>query len=339
VVPHCVVCCLLLCTATTRSLATEAWLSCTMRANKTNKNDDGFYGALFDLTWSCPVVLGCVYFYMSSFFVPDEDDTPIVSLLQQQSSSLQGREVPASAILFEDTSMEPASVTAQKIRKKRVKRVNWVYVPVNSTDIVHVADFTIAVAAEAQPVENNFTIPPVAKAQPVEIPLGYSGDPFRAVESLGIPILNEREAIEIATHGGVLRWSPVRSPMPQPSVLVSEKLAQKFGVNAIGEFVCRDFGPDGIFQGRITAYHLDAQKHGLYTVQYTDNDVEDLDDEEYNYAYPLWLQEEGWEAEDDEGAEQVPFAYTATRTRIQTVTLPSLNINSLQCITRNDDRY
>jgi hypothetical protein len=195
--------------------------------------------------------------------------------------------------------MEFASVTAQKIRKKRVKRVNWVYVPVNSTDIVHVADFTIAAAAGAQPVENNFTIAPVAEAQPVEIPLGYSGDPFRAVESLGIPMLSEREAIEIATHGEVLRWSPVRSTTPQPSVLVSEKLAQKFGVNAIGEFVCRDFGPDGIFQGRIKAYHLDAHKHGLYTVQYTDNDVEDLNDEEYNYAYSLWLQEEGWEAEDE----------------------------------------
>jgi hypothetical protein len=135
-----------------------------------------------------------------------------------------------------------------------------------------------------------------------------------------MPRMSEREAMEMSTHGEVLRWSPEPSPVPQPSVVVSEKLAQKFGVNAIGEFVCRDFGPDGIFQGRITACHLDAQKHGLYTVQYTDNDVEDLDDEEYNYAYSLWLQEEGWEAEDEDGPEQVPFAYTATSTTMQTVT-------------------
>ncbi len=73
-----------------------------------------------------------------------------------------------------------------------------------------------------------------------------------------------------------------------------DHLAQKFGLNAIGEFVCRDFGPDGIFHGKITACHLDDEKKGLYSVTYSDN-VEDLDEEEYNYAYSLWLQEEGWE--------------------------------------------
>jgi hypothetical protein len=281
VVPHCVVCCLLLCTATTRSLATEVWHACTMRAKKTNNNDEDS-GTSFDFTWSDPVLLFCAYFYICSFFVPDEDDTPIVSLLQQQSSSLKGRDVPASAILFEDTSVAPASVTAHKIRKKRVKRVNWVYVPVHSTDIVHVADFTIAAAANAAPVENNMTIVHQAEAEPVKVPLGFIGDPFRLVEALGLPRMSEREATEMSTHGEVLRWSPEPSPMPQPSVVVEDKPAQKFGVNAIGEFVCRDFGPDGIFQGKITAYHLDAQKKGLYTVQYTDNDVEDLDDEEYN---------------------------------------------------------
>jgi hypothetical protein len=154
------------------------------------------------------------------------------------------------------------------------------------------------------------TIVPLAEAEPV--PLGLIGDPFRLVEALGLPRMSEREATEVAMHGEVLRWSPEPSPMPEPSVEVDDKLAQKFGVNAIGEFVCRDFGPDGIFHGKITAYHLDAQKKGLYTVQYTDNDVDDLDYEEYNYAYSLWLQEEGWEAEDDDGAQKAP----------------SLNINS-----------
>ncbi len=147
--------------------------------------------------------------------------------------------------------MEPASVTAKIIRKKRVKRVNWVYVPVKSTDILHVADFTIAAMAEAQPVENNCTIAAEAEAQPLEIPRVGIGDPFRVLRSLGVPMLSEREADETALRGEVLRWSPVRSTAPQPSVVVNDKLAQTFGVNAIGEFVCRDFGPDGIFQGKI----------------------------------------------------------------------------------------
>ena len=155
-----------------------------MRAKKTNNNDVEGSGTSFDFTWSGPFLLFCAYFYICSFFVPDEDDTPIVSLLQQQSSSLKGRDVPASPILFEDTSVAPANVTAQKIRKKRVKRVNWVYVPVHSTDVLHVANFTIAAAANAAPVENNMTIVPLAEAEPVEVPLGLIGDPFRLVEAL-----------------------------------------------------------------------------------------------------------------------------------------------------------
>jgi hypothetical protein len=85
------------------------------------------------------------------------------------------------------------------------------YVPVNSTDILHVADFTIAAAAEAQPEENNLTIAAAAEAQPAEnnvdvltVPVEAqpnSGDPFRAITSLGIPLLSEREAMETATHG------------------------------------------------------------------------------------------------------------------------------------------
>ena len=116
--------------------------------------------------------------------------------------------------------MAPANVTAQKIRKKRVKRVNWVYVPVHSTDILHVANFTIAAASNAAPVENNMTIVPLAEAEPVEVPLGLIGDPFRLVEALGLPRMSEREATEVAMHGEVLRWSPEPSPMPEPSVEV-----------------------------------------------------------------------------------------------------------------------
>ena len=71
---------------------------------------------------------------------------------------------------------------------------------------------------------------------------------------------------------------------------------QKFGVNAIGKHVARDFGEDGIFTGTITRFT--RGKNGvedLYQVTYTDGDVEDMDVPEYNFGYALHLQNEGWE--------------------------------------------
>ena len=44
--------------------------------------------------------VACVVLLYEFFFVTDEDDTPIVSLLQQQTASLQERVVPVSAVLF-----------------------------------------------------------------------------------------------------------------------------------------------------------------------------------------------------------------------------------------------
>jgi hypothetical protein len=61
--------------------------------------------------------------------------------------------------------------------------------------------------------------------------------------------------------------------------------------------VCRTFGEDGIFYGYVTGYRKDSGT-GLYSIQYTDGDEEDMDLEEYNYAYALFLREEGWHAED-----------------------------------------
>ena len=74
---------------------------------------------------------------------------------------------------------------------------------------------------------------------------------------------------------------------------MGQDLAQKFGVLAIGETVCRNFDDHGIFYGVITAYRKEG-KQELYTVEYSDGDAEDLDTEEYNFAYALWLKEEGW---------------------------------------------
>ena len=59
----------------------------------------------------------------------------------------------------------------------------------------------------------------------------------------------------------------------------------------------------------MTAYRKSGQG-GLYTIQYTDGDLEDMDIEEYNFAYALWLKEEGWDIEEgdvaDVQAEAVP---------------------------------
>ena len=73
---------------------------------------------------------------------------------------------------------------------------------------------------------------------------------------------------------------------------------QKFGVNAIGEHVARDFGEDDIFTGTITRFT--RGKNGvkdLYQVTYTDGDVEDMDVPEYNFGYALHLQNKGREVE------------------------------------------
>ena len=78
-------------------------------------------------------------------------------------------------------------------------------------------------------------------------------------------------------------------------------MEQQFGAAAIGTFVARDFGEAGIFNGQITAFNAgECVEEELYSVEYEDGDKEDLDREEYNYAYALYLQEEGWTLEDAE---------------------------------------
>ncbi len=89
---------------------------------------------------------------------------------------------------------------------------------------------------------------------------------------------------------------PIARSLRKRKQIKSTELGQKFGVLAIGEAVCRDFGADN---GTINAFRREGSDD-LYTVRYTDGDQEDLDLEEYNFAYSLWLTEEGWEAEEDD---------------------------------------
>ena len=54
----------------------------------------------------------------------------------------------------------------------------------------------------------------------------------------------------------------------------------------------REFPEEGKFTGTIMAFRKMGSTN-LYTVQYADGDVEDVDGDEYNVAYELWLLESG----------------------------------------------
>ena len=71
-------------------------------------------------------------------------------------------------------------------------------------------------------------------------------------------------------------------------------MAQKNGLEAIGAMVCRHFGDDGYFVGIIISLNFSKDGSSLYRVKYSDGDMEDLDQGEYNYAYSLQLKRDGW---------------------------------------------
>ena len=80
-------------------------------------------------------------------------------------------------------------------------------------------------------------------------------------------------------------------------------MEQPNGLEAIGALVCRDFGKDGFFVGTVVGFDFDVHGDSLYCVEYNDGDKEDLDQEEFNYAYALHLRREGWDTLDEEGGE------------------------------------
>ncbi len=68
---------------------------------------------------------------------------------------------------------------------------------------------------------------------------------------------------------------------------------QKFGNQALGATVSRHFEDEGTFTATVIAVRKMGSQH-FYTVQYSEGDVEDLDGQEYNVAYELFLRESGW---------------------------------------------
>jgi hypothetical protein len=116
------------------------------------------------------------------------------------------------------------------------------------------------------------------------------------------------ECADVESDGGSFSGAaigPYKLGKAKDSVIVNEELALKFGLEAIGTTVCREFGTDGVFYGVITAVHVQKGEEVLYQVEYSDGDVEDMDLQEYSYAYALWLKEERWNGEEyapnDEG--------------------------------------
>jgi hypothetical protein len=111
---------------------------------------------------------------------------------------------------------------------------------------------------------------------------------------------------------GVTRLNKKFKPLPRKKStrkrkeiqVTNTELSQKFGVLAIGETICREFGFDGILYGTINAFRRDGETELYYTVRYTDGDQEDMNLEEYNFAYALWLQQEGWDVDEDDGIEE-----------------------------------
>ena len=80
-------------------------------------------------------------------------------------------------------------------------------------------------------------------------------------------------------------------------------LEQQFGVNAVGAMVAREFGDGIIYHGAITSFKRGKDgESDLYRVEYEDGDAEDMDCDEYNFAYALELTHQGWVVEEGGGA-------------------------------------
>ncbi len=67
------------------------------------------------------------------------------------------------------------------------------------------------------------------------------------------------EPVDVESDGGSFSRAaigPYTLGKAKESVIVNEELAQKFGLEAIGITVCREFGTNGVFYGVITAVHV-----------------------------------------------------------------------------------
>ena len=80
--------------------------------------------------------------------------------------------------------------------------------------------------------------------------------------------------------------------------MAEEGPVQKFGVHAIGAQVEKEFDGE-VYRGTVKAFYKGSDGDvDLYRVVYCDGDEEDLDVEEYNHGYAMYLSTEGYQIED-----------------------------------------
>jgi hypothetical protein len=71
------------------------------------------------------------------------------------------------------------------------------------------------------------------------------------------------------------------------------------GQNAVGVAVCRDFGEQwGIHEGDVSSVKGNGT-NALYHIIYADGDEEDMDAGQYEYAYHLYMRENGEDEDSD----------------------------------------
>ena len=99
---------------------------------------------------------------------------------------------------------------------------------------------------------------------------------------------------------------------------------QNTGNDCIGNCIARNFGDEGVWQGEVKAAEQKGKRNQwLYRVEYTDGDVEDMDQEELNYAMELWVDMfdiDYWV--DDSGSEDEDKSKTWKRPKVSFFQLP-----------------
>jgi hypothetical protein len=114
----------------------------------------------------------------------------------------------------------------------------------------------------------------------------------------------------------------------------NEKMSPKLGLLGIGTEVMKQFDA-GLFVGTVQSYN---RKDSLYKIKYSDGDMEDMDEEEYVYAYQLALAN-GGEANDlsscDSADEESAYQQPKLKVTLFTLIFKSLKFISFYFISFN----
>jgi hypothetical protein len=125
----------------------------------------------------------------------------------------------------------------------------------------------------------------------------------------GIKMMSEREAVETAKFGEVLRWSTDSDSEAVPSndtILSKTNQEESVKHKDVGMKIARDFGKKGVFLGQVVAVEYDSEdvdkNEDIFVVEYTDGDREDMNKEELVYANEFYIQLSGIDDDTPEGS-------------------------------------